>query len=166
MKGQRRRLLVVEDEPLLRVAISDALRQEGWTVDVAEDGEEGLYKATTWGYDAIVLDVMLPKKDGWEILRELRRSRAVPVIMLTARDTVEDRVRGLDGGADDYLVKPFELEELLARLRALIRRAAGESHPAIRSRITGFSSMTSCSMIVPTVLRAVESRCSTNRSLA
>jgi two-component system OmpR family response regulator len=121
------RILVVEDEPDLLGALRKSLRDEGYAVDVAEDGEEGLYKATAWDYDAVILDIMLPKGDGWEVLRRIRRSKKIPVLMLTARDTVEDRIRGLDGGADDYLVKPFEIRELLARLRALIRRSAGQA---------------------------------------
>lgn len=125
------RILVVEDDPDLLYVVASALREEGYAVDTAEDGEEGLFKATSWDYDAIVLDVMLPKVDGWTILEKLRRIKAVPVLMLTAKDRLTDRVRGLDGGADDYLVKPFELAELRARLRALIRRSAGQSHPVI-----------------------------------
>jgi two-component system OmpR family response regulator len=125
------RVLIVEDEPSLLEALKKTLRDEGYAVDVAEDGEEGLYKARTWDYDAIVLDVMLPKKDGWEVLRELRPSKTTPVLLLTARDSTQDRVRGLDSGADDYLVKPFYLAELLARLRAVIRRSAGSPHPVI-----------------------------------
>lgn len=125
------RVLIVEDEPLLLQALQKSLREDGYAVDVAEDGDEGMYKARTWEYDAIVLDVMLPRRDGWEILSELRRTKTTPVVMLTARDTVADRVKGLDNGADDYLVKPFDLEELLARLRAVIRRASGNCHPRI-----------------------------------
>lgn len=125
------RVLVIEDEPELLSVISRALREEGYAVDAAEDGEAGLFKATAWDYDAIVLDLMLPGRDGWEVLAGLRRERKTPVLILTARDTVADRVRGLDDGADDYLVKPFELAELFARLRALIRRAAGQADPAI-----------------------------------
>lgn len=121
------RLLVVEDEPDLLASLARALREEGYAVDTAADGEEGLYKAESWEYDAVVLDVMLPRLDGWQLLERLRRSRKTPVLMLTARDASRDRVRGLDGGADDYLVKPFDLDELLARLRALIRRAAGQT---------------------------------------
>jgi len=121
------RVLIVEDEPDLLRVLSESLREEGYAVDVAADGAEGLYKATSWEYDALVLDVMLPKVDGWALLAELRKSKSTPVLMLTARDAVSDRVRGLDSGADDYLVKPFELAELAARLRALIRRAAGSS---------------------------------------
>lgn len=117
------RVLVVEDEPDLLQGLARALREEGYAVDMAQDGEEGLYKAETWEYDAVVLDVMLPKLNGWEVLRRLRQSRATPVLMLTARDGFADRVKGLDGGADDYVVKPFDLAELFARLRALIRRA-------------------------------------------
>jgi two-component system OmpR family response regulator len=125
------RLLVVEDEPdLLRVLVAD-LEEQGYAVDAAAEGEDGLFKALTWEYDAVVLDVMLPRKDGWQVLRQLRESKATPVLMLTARDATTDRVRGLDSGADDYLVKPFELAELHARLRALIRRAAGQPRPVI-----------------------------------
>jgi two-component system OmpR family response regulator len=125
------RVLVVEDEPDLRRVLAQALREAGYAVDEATDGEEGLYKATSWQYDALVLDLMLPRLDGWELLRRLRRTHKTPVLILTARDTVNDRVRGLDSGADDYLVKPFELIELQARLRALIRRAAGNAVAAI-----------------------------------
>src|SRR5437899_2671734 len=121
------RVLVVEDEPDLRDGLSKALREDGYAVDSAADGEDGLFKAEGTGYDAIVLDLMLPKLDGWGLLHRLRRTRKTPVLMLTARDAVRDRVRGLDAGADDYLVKPFDLDELLARLRALIRRAASET---------------------------------------
>jgi two-component system OmpR family response regulator len=121
------RVLVIEDEPDLRRVLVQALREEGYAVDDAAEGEDGLHKATSWDYDALVLDLMLPRVDGWEVLRQLRRTRKTPVLILTARDGVADRVRGLDGGADDYLVKPFELTELLARLRALIRRSAGNA---------------------------------------
>jgi two-component system OmpR family response regulator len=125
------RILVIEDEPDLRRVVVQALREEGYAVDDAAEGEDGLHKATSWDYDAVVLDLMLPRLDGWEVLRRLRQTRKTPVLILTARDGVSDRVRGLDGGADDYLVKPFELHELLARLRALIRRAAGSAVSAI-----------------------------------
>ena len=101
-------------------------------MDTAKDGEEGLYKATVWNYDAVLLDVMLPKIDGWKVLSDLRRTKKTPVLMLTARDAVADRVRGLNTGADDYLVKPFALKELTARLRALIRRSSGQADPLIR----------------------------------
>ncbi|MBI3865575.1 MAG: response regulator transcription factor [Planctomycetia bacterium] len=125
------RLLVVEDEPdLLRVLVA-TLEEEGYAVDAAADGDEGLFKAQSWDYDAIVLDVMLPRRDGWQVLTKLRESRPTPVLMLTARDATADRVRGLDSGADDYLVKPFELTELHARIRALIRRSAGQPRPVI-----------------------------------
>lgn len=121
------RLLVIEDEHDLREMLVAALRTEGYAVDFAADGAEGLAKAQDWEYDAIVLDWMLPKLDGGELLRKLRQSKQTPVLILTARDTVQDRVHGLDAGGDDYLVKPFEVKELLARLRALIRRTAGQA---------------------------------------
>lgn len=125
------RLLVIEDEPRLLVNLAKALREEGYAVDTAERGDEGLLKAQDWDYDTIVLDVMLPGLNGWEVLERLRRIKQTPVLMLTARDATRDRVRGLDVGADDYLVKPFDLSELLARIRALIRRAAGQARPCI-----------------------------------
>lgn len=126
------RLLLVEDEPDLVSGLVRALRNEGYVVDVAMEGEDGLYKALSNNYSAIVLDMMLPGLDGWTILSRLRETRQTPVLILTARDTGEDRVRGLDLGADDYLVKPFELPELLARLRALIRRTTRHPHPVVQ----------------------------------
>ena len=125
------RILVVEDEPDLLSGIVRALRTQGYSVDTAPDGDEGLFKAQSVDYDAVLLDVMLPRKDGWTLLRQLRQTRRTPVLMLTARDRSEDRVRGLDTGADDYLAKPFDLPELLARIRALIRRGADRPSPAI-----------------------------------
>lgn len=125
------RLLVIEDEPDLLTGLVRALRTDGYSVDTAADGEEGLYKAENAAYDAIVLDLMLPRLDGWEVLTRLRRTKDTPVLILTARDRTPDRVRGLDTGADDYLVKPFDVRELLARLRALIRRRAGQSTSAL-----------------------------------
>src|ERR1051325_9957915 len=125
------RILVVEDEPDLLRSIAQALREEGYAVDTAEDGQIGLFNAENTDYDAIVLDVMLPKLDGWSVLQRLRKSKKTPVLMLTARDQSRDRVRGLDTGADDYVVKPFDLGELLARLRALIRRSAGQTRNVI-----------------------------------
>ncbi len=127
--AQAMRLLIVEDEPDLRSGLEQALREEGYAVDSAGEGTEALYKAETWDYDTIVLDIMLPGIDGWEILKRIRKTKKVPVLMLTARDAFTDRVRGLDLGADDYLVKPFDLSELLARVRALIRRSAGSPNP-------------------------------------
>ena len=121
------RMLVVEDELDLLRALEKALREEGYAVDTDSDGEDGLFKATSWNYDAIVLDLMLPKLDGGELLKRLRRIKTTPVLILTARDALPDRVKGLDSGADDYLVKPFERLELLARLRALVRRSAGQA---------------------------------------
>jgi two-component system, OmpR family, response regulator len=128
------RILVVEDEPRLLRSLAKALREEGYAVDTADAGDDGLEKAESTDYDAIVLDVMLPRLDGWTLLERLRRHKPTPVLMLTARDGTPDRVRGLDTGADDYLVKPFDLSELLARLRALIRRAAGQPRSTIDIR--------------------------------
>jgi len=126
------RLLVVEDEPDLLSVISQSLREDGYAVDTAADGEDGLFKAQGAEYDAIVLDLMLPHLDGFGVLKALRKDgNKVPVLVLTARDALPDRVKGLDSGADDYLTKPFELAELLARLRAPIRRSAGKASAAI-----------------------------------
>jgi DNA-binding response OmpR family regulator len=119
------RILLVEDNRQLSASLRRCLLDEGYAVDAAYDGEEGQEYAESAPYDAIILDVMLPKRDGVAVCRALRQRRVnAPIIMLTARDAVEDRVRGLDSGADDYLVKPFALSELHARLRALLRREA------------------------------------------
>jgi len=117
------RILLVEDEAHMAQAIRRGLREAAYAVDVARDGEEALYQASINDYDAVILDVMIPKLDGFQVCRELRaQGSRIPVLMLTARDAVEDRIGGLDTGADDYLTKPFEFGELLARLRALLRR--------------------------------------------
>jgi DNA-binding response OmpR family regulator len=122
------RVLLVEDEPNAAQMLAKGLRRQAYAVDVAADGEEALYQASVNNYDLVILDVMLPIKDGFTICRELRASgSSVPVLMLTARDAVEDRIAGLNTGADDYLVKPFDFHELLARVRALLRRG-----PALR----------------------------------
>jgi DNA-binding response OmpR family regulator len=127
------RILVIEDHKPLARALKQGLEEEGFAVDVALDGEEGNFKATTAAYDAIILDIMLPKRDGLSLLQEWRRKGVeAHVLLLTARDTTEDKVKGLDLGADDYLTKPFQLEELLARLRALIRRAHHVKDPVLR----------------------------------
>jgi DNA-binding response OmpR family regulator len=116
-------ILIIEDERKLSDILKTALTSERYSVDTAYDGEEGLEKALTHNYQAIILDIMLPKKDGLEVCRELRKKEIhTPVIMLTARETLQDRVVGLDVGADDYLTKPFGIEELLARIRAVLRR--------------------------------------------
>jgi two-component system OmpR family response regulator len=125
------RVLVIEDDPGLRHSLSGTLKDEGFAVDQAADGEEGLYHAREGLYDVIVLDVMMPKLDGWQVLAQLRPEHTVPVLMLTARDSVPDRITGLNAGADDYLTKPFDSDELVARLRALIRRAAGQTQSII-----------------------------------
>jgi DNA-binding response OmpR family regulator len=117
------RILVIEDEINLSQVIKRGLIENGYSVDTAYDGEEGQYLAETTPYDLIILDIMLPKKDGFAVCRDLRNKRVnIPLLMLTARDSVEDRVKGLDSGADDYLVKPFAFSELIARVRALLRR--------------------------------------------
>ncbi len=122
------RILVVEDDTNLNRQIKDALIEGGYAVDVAFDGEEGHYLGDTEPYDAVILDIGLPQMDGLSVLEEWRRAgRTTPVLLLTARDRWSDKVQGIDAGADDYLAKPFHMEELLARLRALVRRAAGHA---------------------------------------
>ena len=117
------RVLLVEDDVRIANFVAKGLRENAYAVDTAADGEAGLYQAEINEYDVIILDVMLPKKDGFEVCRELREKEIkTPVLMLTARDAIEDRVSGLDFGADDYLTKPFAFDELLARIRALLRR--------------------------------------------
>jgi two-component system OmpR family response regulator len=126
------RVLVVEDEKKLGELLGRGLREEGYAADVADRGEAALWMAQAVDYDAIVLDVMLPGVDGFDVCRRLRKDRVwTPVLMLTARDAIEDRVSGLDTGADDYLTKPFSFDELLARLRALTRRAPAERPPVL-----------------------------------
>jgi two-component system, OmpR family, response regulator MprA len=121
------RVLVVDDEPQLRRALERALKLEGYDVALAADGEQALAEVGTAPPDAIVLDLLMPKRDGLSVARELRaRGDRTPILMLTARDAIQDRVDGLDAGADDYVVKPFALEELLARVRALLRRTNGD----------------------------------------
>jgi two-component system OmpR family response regulator len=128
------RLLIVEDDAKLLRALERGLAQEGYAVDVACDGDEALEQASANDYDAIVLDVMLPGPDGFAVCETLRlRGRRMPVLMLTARADVSDRIRGLNGGADDYLVKPFDFGELVARLRALTRRGPAEPAAAVLS---------------------------------
>lgn len=126
-------VLVAEDEPRLLRLIARVLRESGHVVETAADGAEALDLALGGEYEALVLDVMLPSLDGFEIARQLRQHKIrTAILMLTARDAVEDRVRGLDAGADDYLVKPFDLDELAARVRALVRRAEGRAEPVLR----------------------------------
>src|SRR5947199_2398087 len=126
-----KRILLIEDEPGLVLTLSDRLSKEGYAVEAARDGETGLQRAVTEGFDVILLDVMLPRKNGFDVCRDLRQQGVqTPVLMLTARGQVVDKVVGLKLGADDYLTKPFEMIELLARLEALLRRAPSTPAPA------------------------------------
>ena len=126
------RLLVVEDESLLRQQLEQGLSKEGYLVNAAEDGRSGLYYATEYSYDAAVIDIGLPEIDGISLIQEIRSAgKQFPVLILTARGDWQDKVTGLDAGADDYVVKPFQMEEIIARLNALLRRAAGFSKPKL-----------------------------------
>lgn len=137
------RILVVDDEENLVDLISQALLQQKYTVDTAFDGEEALEKIYVEAYDLILLDIMLPKRDGFEVLGELRREKkATPVLMLTAKGELEDKVRGLDMGADDYLAKPFSMEELLARMRALLRRSNQLVSPVLEAAAIALNPVT------------------------
>src|SRR5712671_4558880 len=128
------RVLLVEDEPHAAQVLAKGLREQTYAVDVAADGETALFQVGTTDYDAVILDVMLPVKDGFAVCRTFRESGSVvPILMVTARDAVDARIEGLDCGADDYLIKPFDFGELLARLRALIRRGA---QPRLPERLT------------------------------
>jgi two-component system copper resistance phosphate regulon response regulator CusR len=128
------RVLLVEDEPAAAHMLAKGLREQTYAVDVAGDGDAALFQIGTVDYDAVILDVMLPSRDGFAVCRTIRESGcAVPILMLTARDAVEARIEGLDAGADDYLVKPFDFGELLARLRALVRRG---QQPLVPERLT------------------------------
>ena len=125
------RILIIEDEKKSAAFLRKGMTESGFITDVAEDGEDGLFKALNLDYDLVVLDAMLPRRDGWSVLTEMRQQhKSMPVLFLTARDAVPDRVKGLELGADDYLVKPYAFTELLARVRALLRRP-GERQPAI-----------------------------------
>jgi two-component system copper resistance phosphate regulon response regulator CusR len=127
------RVLVVEDEPKTAAFLKKGLTESGFVVDIATDGVEGAHLALTVNYDVIILDVMLPRKNGWSVVQELRRAGTkTPVVFLTARDTVAERVQGLELGADDYLVKPFAFSELLARMRSLLRRSSAERVDTLR----------------------------------
>ena len=137
------RILVVDDDRRLCAIIKRGLLEEAYAVDLAYDGEEGEYLAEVNPYDLIILDIMLPNKDGIEVCHELRAKKInTPILMLTAKDTVEDRVTGLDTGADDYLVKPFAFSELLARVRALLRREGISKSPELRVRDLTLNTLT------------------------
>lgn len=131
------RVLIVEDEPKSAAYLRKGLSENGYIADLAEDGEDGLYLARNSDYDLLILDIMLPRRDGWSVIAELRRAgKQTPVLFLTARDAVSDRVKGLDLGADDYLVKPFAFSELLARIRTILRRG-----PARRSEVLRYADL-------------------------
>jgi len=126
------RILLVEDDAMIGESVADGLKAEGYAVDWVRDGTEAELSVATSAYGLVILDLGLPRRDGIEVLKSIRERRIdVPVLVMTARDTVRDRIRGLDAGADDYLVKPFDLDELTARVRALKRRAAGRAEPII-----------------------------------
>lgn len=126
------RILVVEDEEVIRMALGDRLRSEGYSVDFAVDGEDGLRKATQESFDVVILDIMLPKKNGFDVCRDIRMAGVVvPILMLTARGQVIDKVLGLKIGADDFVTKPFDAMELLARIEALIRRSNAPANPGV-----------------------------------
>ena len=127
------RILIVEDESKTAAFLQKGLRESGFVADMAQNGEEGLFKALSQDYDLLILDAMLPQRDGWSVLRELRnQGRSMPVLFLTARSAVPDRVKGLELGADDYLVKPYAFTELLARVRALLRRRGERSSDVVQ----------------------------------
>ncbi|HPE62041.1 MAG TPA: response regulator [Thiolinea sp.] len=130
------RILLVEDDSLIGTAIGQALKDEAYALDWVTDGAQALTAIQTQDYGLILLDLGLPRHDGFEVLQQLRQGRKpVPVIIITARDAVEERIRGLDFGADDYLVKPFAIDELLARMRAIIRRYQGNTHPVLSNGV-------------------------------
>lgn len=152
------RLLIVEDEPDLLRALARALREDGYAVDTAEDGEDGRFKALECDYDAIVLDWMLPVMNGLEVLQALRARKQTPVLMLTAKTAVGHRIEGLNSGADDYLAKPFDINELRARLRALIRRSGGQARDLVVIGEVGIDTWGKCVTLAgePVVLTARE----------
>lgn len=126
------RILIIEDEAKTAAYVRKGLVEQGYVVDVASDGFDGLHLATAGNYDLVLLDVMLPGLDGWEVLRSVRQQKQTPVLFLSARDEVEDRVKGLRLGADDYLVKPFAFSELLARVQNILRRGVAQREPSMR----------------------------------
>ncbi|WP_137909972.1 MULTISPECIES: heavy metal response regulator transcription factor IrlR [unclassified Burkholderia] len=126
------RILIVEDEPRTGTYLRKGLTEASYVVDLVEDGVTGLHLASTEAYDLVILDVMLPGHDGWTVMQQLRRSQATPVLFLTARDDIDDRVKGLELGADDYMTKPFDFVELLARIRSILRRRQPHGSAVLR----------------------------------
>ncbi len=129
---QSMRILIVEDEPRTGTYLRKGLTEASYVVDLVEDGVTGLHLASTEAYDLVILDVMLPGHDGWTVMQQLRRSQATPVLFLTARDDIDDRVKGLELGADDYMTKPFDFVELLARIRSILRRRQPHGSAVLR----------------------------------
>lgn len=155
------RVLIVEDEPRIAADIRQGLERAGYVADVVTDGEAAWFRAETEPYDAMVLDLGLPRLDGLGVLRRLRAAEvALPVLILTARDGWRERVEGIDAGADDYLVKPFRMEELVARLRAILRRTAGHAAPVLRAGAVELDTRTRAVSVAgqPTELTALEYR--------
>jgi len=155
------RVLVVEDEPRIAADVKHGLEQAGYVADVVADGEAAWFRAETEPYDAMVLDLGLPRLDGLGVLRRLRAAAVVlPVLILTARDGWRERVEGIDAGADDYLVKPFRMEELVARLRAILRRTAGHASPVLRAGAVELDTRTRAVSVAgrPAELTALEYR--------
>ncbi|KST57637.1 transcriptional regulator [Methylobacterium sp. GXS13] len=155
------RVLVVEDEPRIAADVKHGLEQAGYVADVVADGEAAWFRAETEPYDAMVLDLGLPRLDGLGVLRRLRAAEVVlPVLILTARDGWRERVEGIDAGADDYLVKPFRMEELIARLRAILRRTAGHASPVLRAGAVELDTRTRAVSVAgrPAELTALEYR--------
>ncbi len=133
LKGNQMRILVIEDEKKVAKFIKRGLEEEQYTVDVAHDGDSGFHLAKSESYDLMIVDLMIPKKDGLSVIKELRAKKIpTPILILTAKSAIEDRVAGLDSGADDYLTKPFAFEELFARVRSLLRRGSAEKTPMLR----------------------------------
>ena len=126
------RLLIAEDEAELAETVRRAFVEEGFSVDVAPDGASAVFNAESWSYDAIILDLMLPRVSGLDVLKKIRAKGSTPVLILTARGALDDKLKGLNSGADDYLTKPFQLTELIARVRALVRRSAGKPSPILK----------------------------------
>ena len=152
--GESMRVLLVEDDPMIGAAVADALKDATYAVDWTRDGREAQTAVESQDYNIVLLDLGLPGKDGWELLRVMRATgNQVPLLIITARDGLEDRLRGLDGGADDYIVKPFEMAELLARMRAVARRKGGAAGPLLSNGVLALDPVTREAMVGDAVHR-------------